>query len=792
VITKNGKPPVMKIIPILTLLLLFFCAVQGQPAGKQKQKPSAQAEMDKALEEAMKGMSEEEKAEMQKMMKDIMPELAKKPGPAISPFTDNKKLVPVKDLARISKIPKKLFTDADVTANAALLYSRLMAKIPASEKGIITNVMAKAKNGNTLMEAAITSMMQGHTHAAMGLSLKAVLAEPKNIIYQNNLAAILSQSGYPEKAIPYLKKLSSQSPANGTVLHNLGYAWFSLGQVDTARRMFAYAAMRNPNNPETKLCRGVIEELRGDPKKAADNYVESFEQLSDPFTESMAKNIKAEGRLGKMDFDKLKTRIAIHEYFKKNWIKVPELTDNVSAYTENMRIINGYTKMITELEDKIEAMVDESNAEAEALLNMDINKGAEIMMKESIKGLNMMSMTAVYVQRILQPYIYNWTEKYAQEQRELKERISAQGKIITKSGENDKCPDFDRKNNDFLAYANPLIRKFHAKKIEEARVWVNTFCTWIWYIAGNPKNTVMTQCISWSAFLVELHKSALLDQFALSKSCVNQKDDGVAYFAVPAIPNFTCPTVVSIPFGLDELQLSSGTVNFDNNDWNIKQADGASIPNLTLSFGVDKTDITEPGKYGNPYAKTGNGSINTSGFNDVETDDLTPLSRIMDDLTPLSKIPQDELTPLDPSLLNKNKLNRNDLTKSRKAETARKLLKEMMSAKCPGKLPVKKERKPKFWVGLGELELEPILEVTLGELELEPIFEVGLGELELWDEDMQAWINSKGEKRFEEGFKEKLIKDVKEALETSGLQISISNGLEAVKAMSNADKGLFD
>jgi hypothetical protein len=80
----------------------------------------------------------------------------------------------------------------------------------------------------------------------------------------------------------------------------------------------------------------------------------------------------------------------------------------------------------------------------------------------------------------------------------------------------------------------------------------------------------------------------------------------------------------------------------------------------------------------------------------------------------------------------------------------------------------------------------------MGELELEPIFEVGLGELELWDEDMQAWINSKGEKRFEEGFKEKLIRDVKEALETSGLQITISNGLEAVKAMSNADKGLFD
>ena len=422
------------------------------------------------MEEAMKGMSEEEKAEMKKMMKDIMPEMAKKPGLVSAPFTDNKKLVPVKDINRISKIPKKLFTEEDVTTNAALLYGKLMAKIPASEKAIITGIVAKAENGYALMEAAITSLLQGQNHAAMGLSMKAVLAEPKNLTYQNNLAAILSQCGYGDKAIPYLKKLSSQIPGNGTVLHNLGYAWFSLGQIDTARRMFAYAASRNPKNPETKLCRGVIEELRGDPKKAADNYVESFEQMQDPFTENMAKNVKAEGRLEKLDFDKLKKRIAIHEYFKKDWIKVPQLADNVSAYTQNMSIVNGYSAMFTELEDKIEAMVEASNTEIEALADIDINYAANAMKTESMKGLSMMSMPAVYIQRILQPYIYKWTEKYAWEQRELMEKIKEQRSIITKSGENDKCADYDRKNNEFLAYANPLVRKFHATKIEEARI----------------------------------------------------------------------------------------------------------------------------------------------------------------------------------------------------------------------------------------------------------------------------------------------------------------------------------
>ena len=710
----------MKKYLLASILLLFIGAAIAQPAKKPvpKTKHPAQSEMDKAMEDAMKDMSEDEKAEMRKMMKSVMPELEKKPGSDLVPFTDNKKLLPKKDITHINSIPKKIFTDTEASANTALLYSRLMAKIPVSEKAIMTNVLAKAKNGSSIMEAAITSFMQGHHHAAMGLAMKAVQAEPKNVIYQNNLAAILSQSGYPEKAIPYLKKLSTQFPANGTVLHNLGYAWFSLGEIDTARRYFAYAAARNPNNPETKLCRGVIEELRGDPKKATDNYVESFEQAPNPFTENMAKNVKAEGRLEKIDFEKLKSRIAIYEYFKKDWITFPVLSDNVSAFENNMKIKNGYSKMFSELDAKIEAMTEASNAEVDALIDKGVTAFAETMMKENIKGLSMMSMPAVYVQKILQAHLNKWVTDYQKEGGELMKNINAQKIAMTKIGNNDKCPDHDRKNNEFLAYANPLIRNFHAKKIEECRVWLNAFCTWSWYITGNPKNSVMTQCIAWTGFIKEIYEAAIDHQFAIAKSCVNQNSFGVAYIPAPAIPNFTCPAVVSIPIGLDELRLSADAVNFDNNDWNIKQAEGITAPNVTLSLGVDKNDITEPGKYGNPYVKTGNGSINTSGINYTESDDqeLTPLSKIMDDLAPLSKIPFDELAPLDPSLLNTKKLNRNDLKKIRSAELTRKLLKEMMKTKCPGELPVKKTRKPKFWVGIGKLELEPVFEVTLGEL----------------------------------------------------------------------------
>lgn len=765
----------MKNYLLASVLLLFMGAAFAQTKPKPKQeKPPAQSEMDKAMEEAMKGMSPEEKAEMRKMMKGVVPEMEKKPGSGVVSFTDNKSLIPAKDINRINSIPKKIFTDADVSTNTALLYNKLIAKLPAPEKAIITNVLAKARNGSALMEAAIVSFMQGHYQAAIGLSLKAVQIEPKNTTYQNNLAAILSQSGYPEKAIPYLKKLSIQFPDNSTVLHNLGYAWFSLGEIDTARKFFAFAAARNPNNPETKLCSGIIEEFKGDPKKAADNYVESFEEAPNPFTENMTKNVKAEGRLEKIDFEKLKSRIVIYEYFKKDWIKFPVLTDNVSAYETNMKIKNGYNKMFTELDAKIEEMVEASNAEVDALMDKGSTEFAETMMKENIKGLSMMSMPAVYVQKILQAYLKKWTEDYAKEGSELMKNINASKIVMTKIGDNDKCPDIDRKNNEFLAYANPLIRKFQAKKIEECRIWLNAFCTWSWYITGNPKNSVMTQCIAWTGFIAEMYKAAIYNQFAIAKSCVNQKSDGVTYTPVPAIPNFTCPAVVSIPIGLDELRLSADAVNFDNNDWNIKQADGTAIPNVTLSIGVDKNNIIEPGKYGSPYIKTGNGSINTSGISYGDRNDPS-------------------LTPLNPALLDvAKKISVREFKKIHNAELTRKLLKEMMKTKCPGELPVKKTRKTKFWVGLGKLELEPIFEVSLGKLELEPVLEVSLGELEIWDEEMKAWVNSKGEARFEDGFKVGLGELELEAIETNGPQTAITNGLQPNGTAKNFIKGLLD
>ncbi len=642
---------------LLTLAVLFAATIVfAQPGKKPVQKQPAQSEMDKAMEEAMKGMSEEEKAEMQKMMKDVMPAMMESNSKMADypEFASNKQLIPKKDLARINAIPKKKLTQADMGPYAANLYNKIMTKGDAAEIALVKSVIARSPKAIDLSNASALAMMQGHPQAAMALSMKAAQLEPGNANMQNNMASLLTQYGYPEQAIPVLDKLKKEFPFNSTLLNNLGQAWFGLGELDSAKKFTGLAIRANPFHPEAKLCGGLIEELTGDPVKAEKDYVEAMENSPNPLVDKILKNKAGDKGFEKIDFEKLKRSITIYEYFPKDWIKVPVLSDNVSGYENDMRIKNGYNKMFDELKGKIETASEAAGQEIDKLMNKGEDEFAKTMMKESMKGLNKMSLTAVTVQKILQIYIAQWMQDNMNEYMALENKINARRTELSKTGKNDKCPDFDRKNNEFLAYANPLIRKYHEEKIEIFRNWLNAFCTWVWYITGNPKNTVMTMCIGWTGALAGLYESAVHDQDTRARSCVKQDGDGSSFVPTPDIPNFSCPTLVKIPLGNDWQELSNGVKNFDANSLGIKMNPAYPVPNHTTAYGGHSRSIAEPGKA--PFAQSANGSVAPGMINSND-----------DELAPLSKIPLDDLTPL-PDL--------------RRSKFLKDLLKKMMTADC--------------------------------------------------------------------------------------------------------------
>ncbi|MBK7087586.1 MAG: hypothetical protein IPH56_01325 [Chitinophagaceae bacterium] len=80
----------------------------------------------------------------------------------------------------------------------------------------------------------------------------------------------------------------------------------------------------------------------------------------------------------------------------------------------------------------------------------------------------------------------------------------------------------------------------------------------------------MTMCIAWTEGLENYYESAVNDQEAIAKSCIEQNGDGSNFISVPEIPNFSCPTLVKVPLGNDWQQLSSAVNHFDANSLGIK------------------------------------------------------------------------------------------------------------------------------------------------------------------------------------------------------------------------------
>ena len=816
----------MKILLIVISLLLATVITFAQPGIKPaaKEKIPAQKEINKMMEAGMKDMSEAEKVEMRKMMKGLMPALQKHNSTIADypEFTSNLQLVPKKDALRLAAIPGKELLQSEIAGYATTLYNKLITKADAVEIAIAKKIISKNPNPNAIGAAAVLSMLQGHPQAAMALSMKAVQTDPSNANWQNNMASLLAQYGYPERAIPVLQKLKKQFPRNSTVLNNLGQAWLGLGEIDSAETNIKRAGRLNPHHPETKQTEGVIEEIAGNTDKAIDDYIEAMESSVNPFTEMLIKNNNGQSKLNKLDFEKLKRSITTYEYFPKNWITIPKLSDNISGFENDMAIKNGYYNMF----EKLDPVINLLKEAAEQEINTSMDKGDDVSFKEfateSIKDYSMMSKPAVVVQIILIRYFGKMMMEYSEEHTALLDRIQSSKDVITKMAEGDQCGDWDRRNNEFLSYANPLIRAFHEEKIEEFRSWLNTYCTWVWYLAGNPKNTSVIYCVGMTQTFTRLYQEAMHDQRVDWRSCVKHNGDDATTIQVPEIPNFTCPAVVSIPVGADWQQLSNAAKNFNANTFSIKQSANNPVPNGSLAFSSDQGTIAQAGR--DPFTKMANGSMTPGMINDEE---LTPLSKIpLDDLTPLTKIPLDDLTPLP-------KIPSDDLTPLpdlRRSKLAKELLKKMMTADCKNVRDSKdilKEALEKMMKGVRELEayehvIEQIKKLE-SEIERKEADQANKDLLKKQIEKMQQEVEKMDKYEDVQQSKEKIEKIIKEMdvmddkkfmqekfnkimqavdemeaapailknIQQNGLQPSISSGIQAPGTFTPI-KGLFN
>lgn len=732
---------------ILLVMLCFLGYVNAQKKGSQKQ-PS-QAEMNKMLEEAMQaeGMSKEEQAEMKKMMGSIMPALEKHNETVADypEFTSNARLIPERDEAKIAALNKKALTKAEVTAYATSLYNKLIAKADASEAGLIKKIIAQSPKANELSGASILAMMQGHAEAALALSMKAVAADPANLNLQNNMAALLTQYGFADKALPILLKLNKELSDNSTLFNNLANAWLNLGEADSAL-FYADAAMAiNPHHPEAAQIAGVVRESKG--ANPSGNYIQAMENAPNPLTKSLLKN---SGNRGDIKWStRVFDNITVYEFFGRRWMGLPELSNSVRGFEDDMSIKNAYLDAVKIIGERITLMTDSTEKALDALVDKGETEFVAEMAAATVEGLSWMSKPAANVMEVLHAYQTQFQFDFADSMKTIetwklnlrKEKDAKIKAIYDKidSRKQTNCEQFkhelDNLENRYLETVNARLENYFLRHVNRYRRWLNALITWNWYVAGNPKNIIMLQNLKATEHLVNVYAGVADQLEALPEHCGVATTKKVTQPPVPIIPNFTCPVVVSIPTGEEWQQFTAKAKDFNKNKYQMKKTPNP-VPNVSVAYGIGK-QVAQPGH--TPFIKTVNGSIMPGAFNS-QLNGNSAAQNITSN------------TPAPPTA---SELVRNQM--------ARELLTKMQNGRC---LSINPERE------------NLLRELRMMELSMELSKQIRAGERAIKEREMnEAALKNE-------------INQAKTEVQQNGLQPSISSGLQA-PGTTSLPKNLF-
>ena len=264
----------MKKLLFIIIFILAMTAAFSQTIAKKTttEKAPTQKEMQEMMKEArqqMDSISPEDK----KAMEDMGVKLPSMNG--MPKFTDqqiqdasvaNDKIVPEKDLARIAIASSVTINDAGIPAYIDKIHTLVCRKMKPDyvvrAEEIYKSLSQNSSSPNAVSQYAVAVLIDGKPMLALYLLGKSCkkLPDADNL---NNYAAILTNLGAEQYAIPILNNLNTHYPQNSTIYNNLGQAWFGLGDIqkadeyiDKAIRLYAY-------HPQANFTKCLIEESKG-------------------------------------------------------------------------------------------------------------------------------------------------------------------------------------------------------------------------------------------------------------------------------------------------------------------------------------------------------------------------------------------------------------------------------------------------------------------------------------------------------------------------------------------------
>lgn len=318
------------LIIFYTLLFLFQISVFAQKPIDEEKVKKAVVLMKKMMEdpgqmqavlveiEALKLNSAEDKEANKRFEKELMNKASEMKEKVmitggitekqITEMNENKdRIVPVRDDARINAVLKRNLSDGELKDFCRAVHEavkKVMNPAAISQaEAIYSKMKAKYPSTAAMGNGAISCYLYNLTQQSIYIMGKVCSQDAGNANNLNNYAALLTNHGVEQGAIPILNYLHRKYARSPVILSNLSAAWMGLGEFKTAEKYADSCIKFFPGNAaQAHYVKSVVKESEGNRQGAIEELKKSIGESYSSEKANLLK--KMGGELNASDYKK--------------------------------------------------------------------------------------------------------------------------------------------------------------------------------------------------------------------------------------------------------------------------------------------------------------------------------------------------------------------------------------------------------------------------------------------------------------------------------------------------------
>lgn len=414
----------------------------------------------------------------------------------ISEFKENKdRIVPVRDDNRINAVLKRDLSDGELKNYCKAVFEAVKKEMNATAVSQAETIYAKLKakypSTAAMGNGAISCYLYNLTQQSIYIMGKVCSLDAGDDNNLNNYAALLTNHGVEQGAIPILNYLNRKYAKSPVVLSNLSVAWMGLGDFKTAEKYADSCIRFFPGNAaQAHYVKAIVKESEGNRQSGIEEMKQSIGESYSAEKESILK--KMGGKLAAFDVKKKLPADALG-LSKFNFPTLPKSYEAaVNATLEWRTFYKNLESSIKDLEIKTERLkkVYDAKATADAKAVIDFAKQKKgITYAFAFKNNTNQSWNNFYQlldedfvkkEEQLMKEVRQITEKNSKMLDELDKKIKGelakrfeQDALGKKFTDAEACNAYKEAYDNYMLPANTTFENFYLKYIEHKRKMTN-------------------------------------------------------------------------------------------------------------------------------------------------------------------------------------------------------------------------------------------------------------------------------------------------------------------------------